>query len=101
MVKLSTCSCRGDRGTELRSGAIVANRLQRFCECRLQGKQTQSTRDARSSVFSIEEKLDEREKREILRRRQDATWTKMEGGREGGCEWAVNKGKGGDWEQEQ
>jgi len=52
-------------------------------------------------VFSIEEELDERGKREILRRRQDATWTKMEGGREGGCEWAVNKGKGGDWEQEQ
>jgi len=24
MVKLSTCSCRGDSGTELRSGAMVA-----------------------------------------------------------------------------
>jgi hypothetical protein len=48
-------------------------------------------------VFSIEEELDEREKRKILRRRQDATWTKREGGREGvNGRW--DKGKGGDWE---
>jgi hypothetical protein len=31
VAKLEGCSCRGDRGTEFRSGAMVASRLQKVC----------------------------------------------------------------------
>jgi hypothetical protein len=31
VAKLEGCSCRGDRGTEFRSGAMVVSRLQRVC----------------------------------------------------------------------
>jgi hypothetical protein len=99
MLKLSTCSCRGDRGTELRSGAMFAFvcsesasivRQERavgggqvlILDRQSYGQCSQGTKDCR------------RRKKKGSCERQDATWTRGETKK--GVNRHSTKGRGGN-----